>query len=314
MRTKKQVVALSSIDLQDETYRITTEIRIDDLDASIKAIGLINSPFLKKKNSTFIIVSGFRRISALKRLGTARIKARIVEEIPHCILIAIADNSLQRPLNLIEQSRALSLLSSVFQDMNCFFKLASALGLPYNPKLVNKIKNVSLLPKFIQDSIISDTVSLSVALELGTFFLDDSQALVKLFSILGLGLNKQKELMILLKEISLREEISIHALLGEDPVKEILDSAELNRVQKDHKIRTYLRQRRYPSIAKTDQEFEILKTSLKLGKGIKIIPPKNFEGTEYTLSINFNTLTELNDCQRVFNQLLKNTSLKKFIA
>ncbi len=314
MHIKEPIVALSAIDSHDETYRVTTETRSDDLVASIEAVGLINTPFLKKKNSKFIIVGGFRRIAAAKKLGLSRIKAKTIASAPECVHTAIADNSLQRELNLVEQSRAFNLLATLSEDARDLPKLASALNLPCNPALIIKIKAVCLLPAFIQNSILSDGISLSMALELGSLPSGEGQALLKLFGSLKLGLNKQRELLTLLKEISLREKIPVLQLLEEEHMGEIFKSEDLNRVQKAQKIRTYLKQRRFPSITKAEHEFEILRNTLALGGAIKLSPPKDFEGNTFTLSIFFRSLKELKDRQQAINHLLDNAALKKYIS
>jgi hypothetical protein len=314
MHIKESIVALSAIDSHDETYRVTTETRSDDLVASIEAIGLVNTPYLKKRNSKFIIVGGFRRIAAAKKLGISRIKAKIIMSASDCVHTAIADNSLQRVLNLVEQSRAFNLLSTLSEDVRDLSKLASVLNLPRNPALIIKIKPVCLLPAFIQNSILSDGISLSMALELGSLPSGEGEVLAKLFGGLKLGLNKQRELLSLLKEISLREKIPMLQLLEEDHMGEIFKSEELNRVQKTQKIRAYLKQRRFPSITKAEQEFEILKNTLALGAGIRLSPPKDLEDNTFTLSMFFRSLKELKERQQAINRLLDNAALKKFIS
>jgi len=313
MDIKELIVALSAIDSNDETYRITTETRSDDLVASIEALGMVYTPFLKKRDTRFIIVGGFRRLAAAKKLGMSRIKAKVISSASECVYTAIADNSLQRKLNLVEQSRAFNLLATLSEDGLNLSKLASALNLPGNPDLITKIKAVCHLPIFIQNSILSDGTSLSMALELGSLPLGESKALVKLFGSLKLGLNNQRELMTLLKEISLRENIPMLQLVEEDPLGEIFKSEDLNRVQKAQKIRTYLKQRRFPSITKAKQEFEILKNTLGLGAGIRLSPPKDLEDNTFTLSLFFQTFRELKERQQAIGRLLDNAALKKFI-
>ncbi|MBW2101027.1 MAG: ParB N-terminal domain-containing protein, partial [Deltaproteobacteria bacterium] len=63
---------MSSIDLEDKTYQITTNTTLDDLIDSIKTVGLISPPLLLKKkqdHSEHTVVSGFRRIAACRSLG-----------------------------------------------------------------------------------------------------------------------------------------------------------------------------------------------------------------------------------------------------
>ena len=73
-----QTIPLSRIDLQDDTFRITTRTDVNDLLRSIQYDGLITPPLLIKKSSAFIIVSGFRRIAACLELEWKEITARIL--------------------------------------------------------------------------------------------------------------------------------------------------------------------------------------------------------------------------------------------
>ena len=59
-----QSITLDRINLQDDTFRITTRTDVNGLLKSIQDDGLITPPLLIKKNSTFIIVSGlpYRRL------------------------------------------------------------------------------------------------------------------------------------------------------------------------------------------------------------------------------------------------------------
>jgi ParB family chromosome partitioning protein len=138
-------VPLSRIDTADDTFRITTRTRLDDLLASIPHEGLLNSPLVIGKASDFTIASGFRRIAACQKLGREDIPVRVLH--PDigplkCLRIAIADNTCQRPLNLIETSRALQKLSGYLGTGKRLAESASILGLPSNLSIINKIKDL----------------------------------------------------------------------------------------------------------------------------------------------------------------------------
>ena len=316
MRYKEHVVWLSSIDFMDDSYHITTETRIDELSESIKFAGVINLPLLKKEGSKYTIISGFRRISALRQIGRSRIKSRILEpgtEKLACVKFAIADNSFQRTLNLVESSRALCLLSPFFKKNDSLTRAAIGLGLPGSPSLVNKIKNICRLPHLLQKAIISGNISFPMAIDLGTMPPDEALAIVKLFDSLNLSLNKQREILTFIREISLRETLSVLEILEDKRLKEILNDKDLDRVQKTRMIRFSLKKWRFPVIVKIEQEFEAKRKRLNLVPGLKLIPPKNFESTEFMLAMSFKTLTDLKNLQTAFNTLLEDSALKRII-
>ncbi len=308
-------VPLSLIDPGDQTYRLTTEAGIDDILDSIKNVGLINPPILIKKKSKYTIICGFRRIAACRMLGLLNIEAKILDSSTNeidCVKCAITDNSFQRPLNLIEQSRSLFMLSGFFKDITSLADVASSLGLPHNPSIIKKIINIYHLPLFIQNCVLSNIISLSMAVELGRFEKHAGIIFAEIFNDLKLGLNKQRELITLINEISLRENIPVIKVIQESGFQEILQNDELDRTKKTKTLRFYLKKRRYPSITRAEQKFEELVKELKLGNNMKLIPPKNFEGNTFIIKLHFNNLKDLQDHSDTLEEILQNSTLKKF--
>ncbi|MDO9566818.1 MAG: ParB/RepB/Spo0J family partition protein [Candidatus Desulfaltia sp.] len=316
MNFKIKTVPVSCIDSEDNTYRITTKTKIDDLINSINKVGLINPPLLIAKGSAFIVICGFCRIEACRYLGCAALEAKILDSDTsrlQCAKIAITDNTMQRPLNLIEKSKALSMLSIFYKDSISLSKAASELGLPENPDLIKKIKNICCLPLSVQDHILSNTIPLSIAVELGMLEQAAAVLLANLFHEFKLSLNKQKEIITLIKEIAFLENISIMEALRKCDFPDILNREDIDRTQKTQIIRTYLKQRRFPEITRAKREFENNVSALKLGSGIKLIQPADFEGQTYMLNLRFNTIKELQERAVKLNSIVKNPILEKIL-
>ena len=293
MRFNHKIIKLSLIDFNDDSFRITTRKNIDHLMDSIDHVGMLNPPLLIEKKSGYKIVCGFRRIEACRRLGWEGLEVRILDSDTkrlECIRYAITDNALQRPLNLIEQSKSIRLLDDFFKDVKALGKSLSIMGLPANPSLIKKIKELYYLPDLIRSGILSNTISLAMALELGRLEPEAGECLAKLFQTVRLGLNNQREILRLVKEISLREDISMLKVLEDVNLQKILRNKNLDRNQKIQEIRAYLKQWRFPVITAAKKEFKKNVKNLKLGSGTKLIPPDNFEGTSYTLKIVFKSL------------------------
>jgi len=296
MEIEKKKISLSSINQMDDTFKITTQTDVRELVGSIKELGVINPPLVKKQAEMFIIISGFRRIAACSHLGSSDIVVRIVApkatELDN-VKLAISENSLQRPLNLMEQSKCCSMLAACYNNDKKLAAAASNLGLPDNHHLFNKIKNLFILPDFIKQSVLNNTISLSMAMELGALEKNIGIEFTKLFVYLGLSLNKQKQFIEYVKEIAILEDISILEVLFADHLKDILKNDDLIKNQKAQQIRYYLKNRRFPAITKGEKEYEEIVKSLKMGKGIRLVPPKNFESTSYIFSLTFNNIEEI---------------------
>ncbi len=311
-----QTIPLASINIQNDAFRITTCEDVGDLLVSIPHAGLITPPLLLKQTSGYTIVSGFRRVAACRKLGWNEIIACILppELSPlDCLRLAIADNALQRPLNLIETSRAFQKLSSFLGSLKQLAETASTCGLPTNHSIINKTKSLCLLPLPIQSSILKDTISLTMGNELALLEPDTAVVFARLFEQLKLSLNKQKEMVTLTSEIARREDISIRQVLAHETFQDIINDENLDRGQKGRQIRSCLRQWRFPRIVKAEQNYAIHLKKLKLGHDIKLIPPKEFEGTTYTLNLNFTSLAHLKTLQSMLDKIMQHPSLEKIV-
>ena len=307
---------LSRIDTTDDTFRITTQTSVDDLLASIPHEGLLNPPLVIKQSAAFRIISGFRRLTAFIKLGRREVAARVVnpDSTPlECLRFAIADNAFQRPLNLIEASRALHKLSAHLNTDNRLVESASSLGLPSNPSIIRKIKDLCLLPASIQSAIIDDTIALSMAMDLKKMDSHCATAFAQLFGDFRLSLNKQREIVTLVKEIARRDGITEQMVLEDRQLQNIIIDPDLDRGQKTRELRAYLRQRRFPQIVKAEAIFKCRRKQLNLGNDIKLIPPRDFEGTNYTVNMSFSSIAQLKALHTKLDRILKNPGLKKIV-
>jgi len=316
MRYRLKIVDLSEIDLGDDAFRITTERQVDDLMHSINHVGILHHPLLLKKEATYTIICGFRRIEACRRLNWSELEAMILGPDTirlKCIKYAITDNAFQRPLNLIEKSRSIGMLSDFFKDINSLSEELSLLGLFEHPSMIKKLKGICHLPELFQNSILSNTISLAMVLELAGMSEDDAKGFIKFFNTLKLSLNTQREIVTLIKEIAIREDKSILQIIEESRLNKILTDEDLDKNQRAHKIRIYLKQRRFPTIAVIEKSYEKYHQKLNLERGFKLIPPTNFESPTHTLQLSFNNMIQLKELKTAFEALMENPYLKKMV-
>ncbi|MGB5156206.1 ParB/RepB/Spo0J family partition protein [Desulfobacterium sp. N47] len=317
MISEEKIILCSSVLAEDDTFKITTEESTDTLARSINNEGLINPPILTGSNSGYIIVSGFRRFNAIKSLGRANFTARVLDKKTsalECIKLAISDNSFQRPLNLIEYSRCYKMLSKYYESKE-LPSAALLLGLHDNPALIKKIMKLCDLPVSIHKYILSDTLSLAMALELiKPEYIQIGTQIADIFDRLKLSLNKQREFLALCYEIAVREDISVSDLINGDDFYNILSDQNLDRNQKTRFIRTHLKKRRFPSIKKAESEFENNMIKLGLVEGVKLIPPANFEGNSFTLNMEFKKITDLDKQTAYLKKLINNPALEKILS
>jgi ParB family transcriptional regulator, chromosome partitioning protein len=292
----QRLIPLTQIDSEDEHFRITTRRDSADLQPSLQRLGLLAAPLVLPTDHGFSIVSGFRRVAACRELTWDVIPARVLSRQTseyECALWAIAENSTERTLNLIETSRALALLDRHAPGGQVPPADAAALGLTTHSGLTSKLKTLYRLPVEVQAAVIAEAVSFPMACELSRLESDLAIVFARLFRRLKTSLNKQREILTLVSEIASREEIDPREVLRDPALVRMLEMEELDRNQKTRHIRRLLRRRRFPSLVTAEDRFHALHQRLKLGENLQLAPPRDFEGTRFMLSLSFDSLTEI---------------------
>ena len=311
MHLSEHVVPLEDIDPDDTTFRITT--RTEDLTASILRLGVVHAPILQPRKDRWRIITGFRRISACREMRLARITAKRLS--PDAteqqrIHLAIADNSLQRPLSLIETARSLKLLSRCHSAPDELTAVAADLNLPNNADLVQKLLQLTTLSESIQNGVRNEVIALSMALALGGQEKTVAEEWIRIFRDLNAGLNRQRELMTLVAEIAIREDRPAAAVLFDADIRQILSSDDGDASQKYRRLAAYLRKRRYPHITRVERRFQDLLQALPLGPRAQLTYPPHFEGTQYQLRLLFKDLDELERHRQTLEELLQHSAFR----
>ncbi len=311
-----RVVPLADIDLGDERFRITTQRESGDLQASIRRFGLRTPPLVTPVGAGFIIVNGFRRVSACREMGWKSTPARVLPTASayECALTAVAENSLERPLNLIETSRALNLLEQTAPEGRIPDADASALGLPTHPSVAVRLKLLCRMPVDVQDGVLDGTISFAMACELSRLEEDLGIAFASLFRRLKPSLNKQREIVSLVSEIAGRENVDPRQVLEECGLTQVIGSPGTDRNQQIHGIRRQLRLRRFPSLAAAEHNFFVLRQRLKLGAALQLAPPRDFEGTGFTLALSFQTIEEVVHLRAKLDELIDHPDFKTLLT
>jgi ParB family transcriptional regulator, chromosome partitioning protein len=310
-------IPLAEIECGDERFRITTRRSSDDLDLSLQRLGLLAAPLLLPRDRGYILVSGFRRVDACRRLGWGAIPARVLEApatMYACALKSVGENSLERPLNLIETSRALRLLDRHAPGGNLPPEDASALGLPTHAGLAARLKTLCRMPAEVQDAVLDETLSFAMAYEIGQMEAGLAVAFARLFRRLKTGLNKQREIVTLVSEIARREGIDSRTVLSDPGLLRVQDAEDLDRSQKTQSIRRLLRRRRFPTLTTAEDRFHALHRRLELGANLQLSPPRDFEGTRYTLTLSFEHVEEVDRLRAQLDALVRRPDFKALLT
>jgi len=242
------------------------------------------------------VVCGFRRVHAMKLIGMAQTEAIVINDDHHrCALLAIADNAFTRPLNVMEQSRGVSLLRQILSVEEIAVSSLSIFNSNMSVAMVKMLEDIAQMDESIHHLIDNERIAMGSALKLKPYDKETISAFVTLFSKIRTGLNKQKEIITHLHEIAAREGNSISDIIESDDTSAILDniSSDMDDNRKGNLVRSMLLKRRYPHLTEAKERFAANSKKLDLKGGVRLDPPVDFEGREYTFTFKFSTVEEL---------------------
>ncbi len=314
MRFEYREIEISLVDIDDRTFKISTDEDTGTIAPSLRDIGLINPPILHRRNRNFTIVSGFRRIKAARGLSWPKMPYRVLPPdatLQQLARVAIADNSFQRSLDPVEISNALALLETCFPPSE-IPREASRLGLPSNAKRRKDLLALQALPSDAKKAILDESIAVPVAAEISRMDETDMRALVAVFRAANCSLNKQREILSLATQIGARDDISVQRVLASlDPV---LQDDDLDRNAKARSIREKLRKTRYPNIVAQEKNFARLVSGMKLPPRTTLFPPKDFEGGQYRFVLEFKDLNELSAHGRKLQEVVEGPEIRKILS
>lgn len=292
-----QSIPIRTIDQDDTLFRISEPMDTSLLQASIADAGLIAPPLVRETARGFSIISGFRRIRACDRLGLDTISVRRAEKDRRSDLdyafAAISANAFARELTTMELVRGVMLLNRFLTPEAIAERSHAVFNQPMNLQFVIKLLKLGSMPDPVLNLVASGNLSMPAALRM--YHQDPATLLgfIRIFTAIKTGLNKQLEILTNVHEIAARERLApLDVLTGPD-VAGIVNDSNTDASRKGNLLRALLAARRFPEITKKNLAFNALVKSLHPGPDIRLMPPANFESTEYTLSLTFSTRNQL---------------------
>ena len=309
MNLQTKSVYLKNIDYKDKTFLLSHGYDLWPLKQSIKKIGLLNPPMVRKKSdATYQIICGYKRIHALRELAVSSVPCTIVPSKTgdeECLLLSLYDNTSHREFNAIEKSMVINKLQNYYPEERVIHDFLPVLKLQPHSTQIKAFKPLCKLGREIKDAILEGTLSEHTAIQLSQMDRESRRVLAKLLIFLKLSVSKQAEIVEHVSEIAIRENLSVEKVLSTQKIIFILENEKLSQPQRGEAIRNYLRERRYPKLKEKEKEFIRNLKQLKLHPSIHLKPPPFFEGNHYHLSLHFRDLEELKKILQELKSLLK---------
>lgn len=315
LRQKPSVtVDITAIDLDDFTFAVSTVNNQETLANSLKFAGLLHAVWLEPKGSKYRIISGFLRTRLCLQAGWETITALVLPEDLTALelaQLAILDNMTARTLNAVEEARAVNLLQKFAPDAETLRQNLRALSLSENPGHLAKLEKLLQLPTAVQNAVAANLIPLAVAEELTAFNEDAALRFTEIFTKGKVGLNRQREFIRLVFELSRLKELELQTIFDLPEFKAIwLGKAEDQR-RKALLLLEWLYQARYPHIASAREQARLKITALGLDSRVRLNMPENFENLRHSVSFGFASKAELLELLGLCLQMANDPALDK---
>lgn len=293
---KTQEIALSQIDWEDTTFRMTYNRPIPLLAQSIQWGGLIKRPVLQKKDhDRYVVVSGYRRLLALYKLKEKSLFGHVAPEDSEekdLLLFNFHDN-LDRGFNPVEQILVVQRLSAYLAETDLIQGVLPLLSLPPKKEILArtlKLSEVSpvYLPALQQGRLLPEILEIVLRK-----FSSVADLILAFFIFFHWSFQKQKEFLADLTALAIREGQKAEAILTSSLFTELLASVTGTPPQKGDLLRASFHNRLFPVLRETETIFQGKMSSLNLDQRTRIKAPPFFEGGQYGLEIKFSGPKEL---------------------
>jgi len=304
-------IHIDQIDLNDRSYIFTFEPPMSEMIASIQQIGMQNPPILEQVGqSTYRIVSGLRRIIALKHLGMKEFSAKIYsseneEPNVHLFLLNLYENAAVRKFNIVEKALILERLVRLFHfsENEIIEKFFPLLELGSNKLVLLRYLNLVASEDYLKLALFADEISMDTVLTLLEMSPDERKFIFHFCQRLKLGKNNQKKFFRLLHDIARINETSFTQILKQPAIEKIMADEQLTLPVKGSRIKEILKKMRYPKLSEVEARFNNLKNELKLPPTINLKPSPFFEGDKYYVEFSFRNKDEFNRALTILNEI-----------
>lgn len=289
-------IAIKNIDFSDTTFQISYPAYDGGIEQSIADSGFLSSPVVKEKDDKYLIISGFRRLHAAKKLNLESVTC-IVSDFDdyRAFKFAVMDNLSQRKLNIFEISMVIEKFHSLFNLDYCVIarEILPLLGYPPSAKLIDRLLFADKFSQTQKKILFESGVEPEKILSFQFIEKEIWDEAIRLLCELKPGVNKFNQILELIKEISQRENISQKEVLAKPDVRVVLENGNLTAPQKTDQLRIALFSLRNPEVSGFEEEYSKRMRKLNIGKNLKISPPQSFENEVFKMEFSFKNVGEL---------------------
>jgi len=289
-------VPIKNIDVDDQLTSFSLGISTVLLQKSIEEVGVIHPVTLVPLGNGFRIVCGHKRIKIVSQLKIKEIPARILDLAPSdetMLMLNLSENQLHHHYSDIEKGLILFKLSEArVPEIRIIEKYMPMLGLEKSKKLLDDYLSTNQLTTGLKTLLHEMNVPLRTFSVFFNWNAKSAMAAERFFSALRPGVNKWRDLLEWVEEISTRDEITPLDLFELPELQSVLNQNDLAPNVRYDRIRQILHSRRYPILSDLRVRLARSLDALKLDNKTKVHVQDSFESDEIRIEMKFRTREE----------------------
>lgn len=283
-----ETLRISALDDREERFCIRPTGAIEPLVESIRTVGLVQPPALVRRGGRPVLLSGWRRLAACRCLGMKELPA-LVLDVPddrEAFWLAVFENLAVRVYSPAEKADILSKLHGFgVEEGDLVRRILPRLGIP---STLSHLRHYLEFADFDRDTRLMVHRTRPDFETLKKFAALTREELERLRPFLELmGRNRQKELLSDLSELARIRGVGVGALLEQERLRLILEDAGTLEGERAERLRTAVRELRFPRLTEWKSRFADRIDRLALPLNVRVDPGMNFEEENMRISFWF---------------------------
>lgn len=275
---------MGAIDRSDDRFRISEDLESRILERSIREIGLRHPvSLLMREDARYCIVAGFRRLTALGRLGGRLVPARVMKASALSTLeafrIAFWENLSHRSLDPLETARSLHVLKETcgVPQETLVEEYLPALSLPAHKNVLGAYLRIHGLQPGLRRKFREGEVTLASVERLSEMPGDVQDRMAALLDRVRWSASRQREVLQLLQELAVLHKSTIIDVVAMPEIASVLEDSRLTHFQRGEQIHRILYRRRNPRLSEAEARFAEARRESGLPQSVRISPDPYFE-------------------------------------
>lgn len=265
-----RTVPIDQISMHDRRFCISYPLIDQALFASIRTVGIIQ-PVILAERTPFLVVTGFKRLTAALELGHEKIPAVIRKLKEGEALIRSIHDNIHRGLNLVEKAHAVDRMMSLGFAGEEIYDTMALLGLQSHGKVLERLVALASAEEPLKRFVVEHSLSMKNVAYLLRFEEEERASLIGILSMLHLTESTVREICEMVSLIKIRN--------GAIPFE------TLRGVTDTHDLKTKLKGMTHPGLSALHREFSALQQRAALPPTMDIKVDPFFEKEYIDISI-----------------------------